>query len=661
MAGGLMNLVAYGNQNVILNGNPSKTFFKFAYSKYTNFGLQKFRLDINGQRVLNMTQDSFFTFNVPRYGDLLMDTYLVVNLPNIWSPILQPMIVPDIGDKNGVYRCNCKNAQGVQVNLNPDPEYSQWRPYEFKWIDNIGSQIIKEVSFYVGGQMIQKFSGDYMYNLVERDFRGDKKLLYYQMTGNVPELNNPSKFSNNDGFYPNAFHTKDVAGSEPSIRAKTLYIPINIWFTLASQMAFPLVSLQYNQLQIRFTLRPVEDLFVVRDVTNNDYWRIPANVPFYYTDDGQEDQYVNPPEMSIKAPYIRPNQNIQAFQFYRFLTQPLFENLDTLDINSIDGIDNFPNKRTNWNADIHLMSTFAFLSQEEVRVFAAKPQNYLIKEVYEWHEYNVSGTQRISLDSLGLISNWMFYFQRTDAINRNQWSNYTNWPYDEKPQGLFPTTSEGSFCKDHSVQNSQTSWNIIAPCCPKGPSSNNDTISESFIYGSSFEASSWINPVTIGPGTNPGSYYGGSNIKNTGTYTDRNTKDILINMGILLDGKYRENILPRQIYNQVEKYIRTFGFASDTGLNCYNFALHSNPFDFQPSGAINLSKFNTVQFEVQVMTPPLDASAQTLVICDASGQVIGINKPVWNIYEYTYNFKCMEERYNILKFVSGNAGLAYAR
>jgi hypothetical protein len=26
MAGGLMNLVAYGNQNVILNGNPSKTF-----------------------------------------------------------------------------------------------------------------------------------------------------------------------------------------------------------------------------------------------------------------------------------------------------------------------------------------------------------------------------------------------------------------------------------------------------------------------------------------------------------------------------------------------------------------------------------------------------------------------------------------------------------
>ena len=31
MAGGLLNLVAYGNQNVILNSNPKKTFFKTTY------------------------------------------------------------------------------------------------------------------------------------------------------------------------------------------------------------------------------------------------------------------------------------------------------------------------------------------------------------------------------------------------------------------------------------------------------------------------------------------------------------------------------------------------------------------------------------------------------------------------------------------------------
>ena len=54
MAGGLLNLVAYGNQNVIINGNPSKTFFKMKYAKHTNFGLQKFRIDYDGLRTLNL-------------------------------------------------------------------------------------------------------------------------------------------------------------------------------------------------------------------------------------------------------------------------------------------------------------------------------------------------------------------------------------------------------------------------------------------------------------------------------------------------------------------------------------------------------------------------------------------------------------------------------
>ena len=44
MPGGLLNIVANGNQNIILNGNPSKTFFTTTYSKYTNFGMQIHRL-----------------------------------------------------------------------------------------------------------------------------------------------------------------------------------------------------------------------------------------------------------------------------------------------------------------------------------------------------------------------------------------------------------------------------------------------------------------------------------------------------------------------------------------------------------------------------------------------------------------------------------------
>ena len=43
MPGGLLNLVAVGDQNVIINGNPTKTFFTSTYKTHTNFGLQKFQ------------------------------------------------------------------------------------------------------------------------------------------------------------------------------------------------------------------------------------------------------------------------------------------------------------------------------------------------------------------------------------------------------------------------------------------------------------------------------------------------------------------------------------------------------------------------------------------------------------------------------------------
>ena len=113
MAGGLMNLVATGQQNVILNGNPSKTFWKATYKKYTNFGKQNFRLDYEGTPTLGLTNESTFVFKVKRYADLLMDCYISINLPTIWSPILPPQAYT--------------NQSGAK-------EYTDWAPYDFRWI-----------------------------------------------------------------------------------------------------------------------------------------------------------------------------------------------------------------------------------------------------------------------------------------------------------------------------------------------------------------------------------------------------------------------------------------------------------------------------------------------------------------------------------------------
>ena len=146
----------------------------------------------------------------------------------------------------------------------------------------------------------------------------------------------------------------------------------------------------------------------------------------------------------------------------------------------------------------------------------------------------------------------------------------------------------------------------------------------------------------------------------TGNYNFENVRDILITMGILLDGIYRENMQPAGVFNYIEKYTRTSG-SSINGLYVYNFCMNSSNLELQPSGAMNMSRFSNIELEIVTITPPVDPNAQSLAICDPqSGNLIGINKPTWRIYDYNYNLYLFEERYNVVSFIGGNCGLLYA-
>ena len=537
MAGGLMNIISQGSANIFLTGNPSKTFFKATYSKYTNFGMQKFRLDFEGSRELRLSESSKFSFKVKRYADLLMDTYLVVNLPDIWSPVWSPSTATD----------------------------NKWSPYEFRWIQDIGTQIIEEIEITCGSHLLQKYSGRYLNAMVQRDFDSEKKALFNKMTGNVPEYNDPSVWKRRtDGSpfqkntYPNAMYTTSSNGAEPSIRGTQLYIPLNTWFGLESKCSFPLVSLQYNELIINVTLRPISNLFQVRDVFNS------------------ADNY----------PYVRPDFNQSQFQIYRFLQTPPSYDLSP---------NNYENQLNTWNADVHLLCNYCFLSEEEQQLFAAQDQVYLVKDIFEYTFLDVLGTSRVKLESSsGMVSSWMWYFQRSDAFLRNEWSNYSNWAYETIPQNISLDSNSGLYI--------------------------------------------------------------------TGNFNSGNHYEIMETGAIILSGEYRENSLPASVFNYVEKYVRTAGYAKD-GLYCYNFCLDTSPFVYQPSGAINMSKFKNVELEFTTFLPPLDEDGSNLEInCDDSGQPITISqKPAWALYSYNYNLYLFEERYNIMSFIGGNCGMMYAR
>ena len=557
MPGGLLNLVAWGNQNVYLNGNPSKTFFKTTYSKYTNFGLQKFRLDFEGSRNLKLTEESVFNFKIPRYADLLMDTYIVVNLPNIWSPIYPPKTSDD------------DNVQSK----------NRWAPYEFKWIKDLGAEMIKEITITCGGQTLQKYSGTYLKNMVDRDFSKDQKELFNKMSGNIQELNNPGNVGARVNAYPNAFYDESEFGASPSIASRKLYIPINTWFTNSTKTAFPLVAMQYNELHINITFRPVQELFTIRDVND----------------------VVN------QYPYIKPNFNVNEFQMYRFLQKPPNVSLED---------EYYVNKNVDWVADIHLMSTYCFLSDDESRLFAKRSHQYLIKEIHEYKFENVTGSQKVVLDTLGMVSSWMFHLQRSDINLRNEWSNYTNWPYDFLPNEVEVAPSTGSVLAN------------ISALDDKGPNTNLDGTVNNFFITSSFNSS--------------------------------NQKEILQDFGVLFNGNYRENVFPAGIYNYIEKYAKS-KVDSNEGLYCYNFCLNTNPFEHQPSGAINMSKFKNVELELSTYVPTYDVDAQFYTICDDEGNIIGVNQPSWRLFDYNFDLYIQEERYNIVVFSNGNCGLLYSR
>lgn len=550
MAGGLLNILATGNNNVFLTGNPCKTFFKVAYVKYTNFGLQKFRIDYDGLRELRTSEESQFRFKIPRYADLLMDTYIVVTLPDIWSPVYQPCA--DTSDR--------------------------WSPYDFKWIKEIGTQMIKEVTINCGGLMLQRYSGQYMGAMVERDFTSEKKDLFNEMTGNTVELNNPAYAFNRTNAYPSAAYTESTTGAEPSIRGRNLYIPINTWFTLNSNCAFPLVALQYNELSITVTFRPIQDLFQVRDVFDESY----------------------------SFPYVKPDFNQARFQMHRFLQTPPSSDISP---------DNYENKVNTWNADVHLLSTYCFLSKEETQKFAAEDHIYLVKDVFEHKFDNIIGSKKLKIESNGMIASWMWFLQRNDVNLRNEWYNYTNWPYQSLPSNIS-----------------------LAPTTP--------------FSDSNLEVGMGVHPLTTELNTG---------ITITGDFKPENRKDILETFAILLNGEYRENLMTKDVYKYVEKYTRTNGFAKD-GLYCYNFCLNTSPFEYQPSGAINMNKFKNIEVELNTYIPSIDTTSSSFdVVCDDNGNLIGVRNSNYRLYEYSYNLTLYEERYNVFSIIGGNCGMMHAR
>lgn len=244
MPGGLLQLVGVGAQNELVNGNPSMTHFRAVYRRHTNFAMESIRMGFTSSNLeFSTTGTKTLSCRVDRYAQLLHDTYLVLTLPDIYSPLV--VVGPN----------------GASIG------------YDFQWIENIGYTMIDHVDIVMNGQVIQRLRGEWMkfYSYLTHD--ANKRKIVNEMVGNVPALYDPANAYDRINQYPNAIAPTTLPAQmpmttvpEPSIRSRQLVVPLHFWFCENAGTVLPLVALQNSEVYINVTLRNLNDLYTVIDV-----------------------------------------------------------------------------------------------------------------------------------------------------------------------------------------------------------------------------------------------------------------------------------------------------------------------------------------------------------------------------------------------------------
>ena len=77
--GGLLALVSYGAQNVVLNGNPEFTYFYKVFKRYSHFATESATLPLEGPNELFFDQPIRLRAKIQRIADLMTDLTFTAN------------------------------------------------------------------------------------------------------------------------------------------------------------------------------------------------------------------------------------------------------------------------------------------------------------------------------------------------------------------------------------------------------------------------------------------------------------------------------------------------------------------------------------------------------------------------------------------------------
>lgn len=201
MAGALVQLVAKGNQDIVLTGKPTITFFRLLHKRHTNFSMESVEQSFSSNVGWGKKSNSILT----RGGDLITKCYLYLTLPKLEGK-----------DEDGCY---------------------------YAWTPEVGHAVIKCYRIRIGGNVIDEQFGEWLHIWKELTLPSGKRDGYNEMIGNTTELTS----------FGEDFLCKDET---------VLIVPLQFWFCREPELALPLISLQHHDVRLEVEFRNKEEVVV---------------------------------------------------------------------------------------------------------------------------------------------------------------------------------------------------------------------------------------------------------------------------------------------------------------------------------------------------------------------------------------------------------------
>jgi hypothetical protein len=396
--GGLLTLVAYGQQNILLSGNPQMTYFYKAIRRYSHFSMENVTTALEGPSELSYDQTIRLRVKIERIGDLVSDMYFSFRIPDIYSK-----------------------------DITPDPSKSYNSQSEFQWSRSLGAAIIQNVGFYVGGQKIQEFDGTYIMSRALLDYDKDKLQKWKNLTGDTPELVDPANSLYGGGVvnqgYPTVLNDTTSTGAQfnrPSIFGRDIPVPLPVWFTENTSQSLPLVGLQYHECEVQLTLNPINQLYSILDASG---FRV---APGYVVNSDTESIQTNIPIYANSA-------DTTSTQMKNYL---------------VDWGYNVPNFN-NWPLNARIQTTYIYLTDNDRKVFASSSLSYLYQEVRMFPYLGIYNRQILDVECHNPVSRILFISRRSDTMYRNDFNNLTNWYNYPKPP-FVPTPGASQYLQNYN-------------------------------------------------------------------------------------------------------------------------------------------------------------------------------------------------------------------